>query len=85
MSINAKALICMKFASERQLSTLLNALEPETHVMENRRVNVILQKEGCFLKLVVESEDTIALRATLNAYLRWIQSAIKVIQFIETY
>jgi tRNA threonylcarbamoyladenosine modification (KEOPS) complex Pcc1 subunit len=31
----------------------------------------------------VEAKDTVALRAALNAYLRWIGSAIKVLQVVE--
>jgi tRNA threonylcarbamoyladenosine modification (KEOPS) complex Pcc1 subunit len=33
--------------------------------------------------MTVEAEDTIALRSTLNAYLRWINSAVNVINLVE--
>jgi tRNA threonylcarbamoyladenosine modification (KEOPS) complex Pcc1 subunit len=35
------------------------------------------------LVLDVEAKDTVALRATLNAYLRWINSTANVLETIE--
>jgi tRNA threonylcarbamoyladenosine modification (KEOPS) complex Pcc1 subunit len=84
MSVDAKAAIRLKFSSEKQLTTLLSALTPETHAMQTKRAKVNLKKDGCFLVLSVEADDTVALRATLNAYLRWIQSTIKVMAAVET-
>jgi tRNA threonylcarbamoyladenosine modification (KEOPS) complex Pcc1 subunit len=34
--------------------------------------------------LTADAEDTVALRSTLNAYLRWIKSTINVIDVVET-
>ena len=42
-----------------------------------------LEKDGSFLVLTVEAEDTIALRATLNAYLRWINSTVNIMRVVE--
>jgi tRNA threonylcarbamoyladenosine modification (KEOPS) complex Pcc1 subunit len=42
-----------------------------------------LEKDGLFLVLAVEAEDTVALRSTLNAYLRWINSAMNVIHVVD--
>jgi tRNA threonylcarbamoyladenosine modification (KEOPS) complex Pcc1 subunit len=84
MAIRAKANVRLKFASEKQLSALLNALMPEANAPVTRRANVKLEKDGLFLMLTVEAEDTVALRATLNAYLRWINSTINVIDVVET-
>jgi tRNA threonylcarbamoyladenosine modification (KEOPS) complex Pcc1 subunit len=81
--IGAKAFIRLKFDSKKQLSTLLEALTPETKAQVTRRANVMLEAEGLFLLLTVEANDTVALRATLNAYLRWINSMINVIQLVE--
>ena len=83
MSIRAKATIRLKFASEKQLEALFCALKPETNTIETRRANVNLRKETCFLTLTVEAGDTVALRATLNAYLHWIQSTLSVIDVLE--
>ncbi len=83
MSVSAKASIRLKFADQKQLQTLLHALTPETQTMQTTRANVQLQESGDFLVLSVEAEDTVALRATLNAYLRWIQSTINIMDVIE--
>lgn len=83
MSIGASATVRLKFASEKQLEALFCALKPETLAIETRRASVHLKKDGCFLALTVEAEDTVALRATLNAYLHWIQSTLSVIDVLE--
>jgi tRNA threonylcarbamoyladenosine modification (KEOPS) complex Pcc1 subunit len=83
MSIRAKATIRLKFESDKQLTTLLNALKPETKTLATRRANVKLEKDNSFLMLTVDAEDTVALRATLNAFLRWINSTINVISTVE--
>jgi tRNA threonylcarbamoyladenosine modification (KEOPS) complex Pcc1 subunit len=83
MVIDAKAFVRLKFVSQKQLSTLLEALTPETKAEVTRRANVKLEEDGLFLVLTVEANDTVALRATLNAYLRWINSMINVMQVVE--
>ena len=83
MATGAKGSVRLKFTSQKQLCALLNALTPETNAMVTRRANVKLEKDGLFLILTVEAEDTVALRATLNAYLRWINSTINVMQVVE--
>lgn len=83
MATRAKATVRLKFASGRQLKTLINSLMPETNSSVARRANVRLEKNGSFLLLTVEAEDTVALRSTLNAYLRWMGSTINVIEIIK--
>ncbi len=83
MAIKAKATISLKFQSDKKLASLINALKPETNSPLTRRANVNLKKEGLFLILDVEAQDTVALRATLNAYLRWIGSVASVLELIE--
>ncbi len=83
MSTSAKAEIRLKLANQKQVKTLLDALTPEANAPVTRRANIKLQKDGLFLVLVVEAKDTVALRATLNAYLRWINSTVNVMQFVE--
>jgi tRNA threonylcarbamoyladenosine modification (KEOPS) complex Pcc1 subunit len=82
MSNRAKATVCLKFSTEKQLSTLLDALTPETQAPATRCTNVKLERDGAYLVLLVEAEDTVALRATLNAYLHWINSTINVIDVV---
>ena len=81
--MKARATVRLQFSSEKHLTTLLEALAPEANAPVTRRAKAILEKEGTFLLLKVEAADTVALRATLNAYLRWIGSTVKVLEVIE--
>ena len=81
--MKAKATIRMRLSSEKQLTTLLNALTPETEKPVGTRAKAVLEREGNFLVLKVEAKDTVALRAALNAYLRWIGSAVNVLEVVE--
>ena len=81
--MKARATVRLQFSSEKHLTTLLEALAPEANAPVTRRAKAILEKEGTFLLLKVEAVDTVALRATLNAYLRWIGSTVKVLEVIE--
>ena len=83
MADSAKATIRLQTTSQKQLSTLINALTPEVNAPVTRRAGVKLEKDGLFLVLTVDAEDTVALRATLNAYLRWINSTVNVMDAVE--
>ena len=83
MASRAEAAIRLKLSSEKQLTALFNALNPEAKASITRRTTVKLEKEGSFLVLTVDAEDTVALRSTLNAYLRWIGSTVSVISLVE--
>ncbi len=47
------------------------------------RSEASLKESGEFLILGIEAKDSVALRATVNAYLRWIDSTIKVLNMLE--
>ncbi len=80
--MNAKATISINISSDKHLSSLLNALKPETKKSGNRsKVNI--DKNGSLIILNVEANDTVALRAALNTYLRWIGSVIGVLDVIS--
>ena len=83
MATSAKADIRLKLANEKQVKTLLDTLTPEANSPVTRRAHIKLQKKGLFFVLTVEAEDTVALRATLNTYLRWIDSTVNVVRLIE--
>ena len=68
--MKAKATVSLRFSSEKHLAALFNALTPEANAPVNRRAKAILEREGTFLVMKVEADDTVALRATLNTYLR---------------
>jgi tRNA threonylcarbamoyladenosine modification (KEOPS) complex Pcc1 subunit len=81
--MKAKASVRLRFSSEKQLTTLLDALAPEANRPVTTRAKAVLEREGNFLVLKVEAKDTVALRAALNAYLRWIGSTVKVLEVVE--
>jgi tRNA threonylcarbamoyladenosine modification (KEOPS) complex Pcc1 subunit len=83
MSTKAKANVRLKFATQKQIATILSALSPEAATPQTRRANIKLEGDGLFFMLTVEAEDTVALRATLNAYLRWINSTVNVMSLVE--
>jgi len=77
----AKAKISINISSDKHLISLLEALRPETKKSGNRsKVNI--KKDGSLIILNVEAKDTVALRAALNTYLRWIGSAIGALEVI---
>lgn len=82
MSLEAKATIRLTF-TEKQVDTLLSALQPEAKAPPTHRSTVKLEKDGCQLTLIVHAEDTVALRATLNAYLHWINSTFNVLEVVR--
>jgi tRNA threonylcarbamoyladenosine modification (KEOPS) complex Pcc1 subunit len=83
MAIGAKAIVRLKFKKQKQITPLLDALTPEANALITRRANIKLVKDGLYLVLTVEADDTVALRATLNAYLRWINCMVNVISVVE--
>jgi len=81
--LDATARVRMHLPSEKHLNTLLDGLAPEAGASSNRRAKVGLSKEETFLVVDVAAKDTVALRSALNAYLRWIDSTLKVLEVIE--
>jgi KEOPS complex subunit Pcc1 len=79
MPNSAEASICLNFNSEKMLAILLDALRPEAKSPPTHRSVVKLKTDGTCLTLVINAEDTVALRATINAYLHWIQASLNVI------
>jgi KEOPS complex subunit Pcc1 len=82
--MKAKATIRLEFSTEQQAETILKSLKPETEHPTTTRSHTTLQEEGKRLTLKVEATDTVALRATLNAYLRWINSILNIFKALET-
>jgi tRNA threonylcarbamoyladenosine modification (KEOPS) complex Pcc1 subunit len=81
--LKAKAVIRLRFDSEKRLNSIVDALTPEISKPGVGRAKVVLEREGTFLLLKVEANDTVALRSTLNAYLRWFASTSKVVEILE--
>lgn len=78
-----KVVVRLKFPSEEHLEIVFKALEPEVRKPATVRSRANLEKNETLLVLSVEARDTVALRAALNAYLRWINSAANVVEALE--
>ncbi len=81
--MKAKATIRLGFPSEKQLRSVSNALLPEVNRSVGTRARTKLEEDGVFLVLKFEAQNTVALRSTLNAYLRWINSVRNVMKVVE--
>jgi KEOPS complex subunit Pcc1 len=81
--MKAKAVVRLKFPSEKHLEIVSEALEPEIKKPATVRSRANLEKKGAYLLLTVEARDTVALRAALNAYLRWVNSMMNVLEVLE--
>jgi len=82
--MKTKAVIRLRFTSEKHLDIISGALEPEVKKAATMRSRASLERDGTFLVLKVQARDTVALRAALNAYLRWINSMTNVLEVLET-
>ncbi len=78
--MKAQATVRLPIKSEKQLAALVSALTPEVERQIGVRSKATLTTKGKVLALDVEAEDTVALRAALNAYLRWINSTVSVLE-----
>ncbi|MGQ9538098.1 MAG: KEOPS complex subunit Pcc1 [Candidatus Bathycorpusculaceae bacterium] len=81
--MKANAVLRLKLPSKRILETVYRALMPETAKPATTRSKAHLKIEDLFLVLTVEAEDTVALRAALNAYLRWISAVCDVFSVLD--
>jgi tRNA threonylcarbamoyladenosine modification (KEOPS) complex Pcc1 subunit len=63
---------------------LYKALLPEAGVLPGQRSRVDLRLEGNELVLKFEAEDTVAMRAAANAFLRWVSAMEKVLRVAST-
>ncbi len=80
--MRAKATVRIPFRSEKQLTALVNALIPEMSRQMGIRSQASMTSQGQILVLTVEAKDTVALRAALNAYLRWMSSTMNVLRVV---
>ena len=56
---------------------------PEIEKPATVRSKTNLEKDGEFLVLEIRANDTVALRAALNAHLRWINSVLGILEVLE--
>lgn len=81
--MRARAKISVNLPSQQILDSLIKALTPEMKRQPYARSTATLSNEGKMLILTVEARDTTALRATLNAHLRWINAAMNVLSVLN--
>ncbi len=78
-----QAVIRLSFQSERHLKTVLRALKPETRRSPTSRSRTKVKEEDGNLIVSFEAKDTSALRASINAYLRWISLTQKILESVD--
>ena len=81
--MRAQAIICLDLPSEGQLSVVLEALRPETRVLSAHRSKVQVESKGKTLILRFKADDTSALRAATNSFLRWVLLAKTMIESVD--
>jgi tRNA threonylcarbamoyladenosine modification (KEOPS) complex Pcc1 subunit len=80
--MKARATLRLNMPSENESNILLKSLEPEVDAPTSR-TKASLTQEGNILTLQIEAEDTVALRSAVNAYLRWSNSILNILQEIQ--
>lgn len=79
-----EASIRIGFTSEKKSKIVFEALKPETLSQPTARSKVEARLEKSAIRLQIKARDTTALRAAINAYLRWIHSTQKVLEVLES-
>ena len=70
-SEKSSAVIRMEFASAREAEAVRRALAPEEDLPASTRGRATVKRRENVLFLRVDAEDTAALRAALNSFIRW--------------
>lgn len=83
--LKAKATLRMKFSSKEQQQIIVDSLKPEVSNPSSHRSKISLHDENGLLVLEIEASDTTALRASLNSYLRWINSILNVLEKLKNH
>jgi tRNA threonylcarbamoyladenosine modification (KEOPS) complex Pcc1 subunit len=82
MALECNIRLKIPVVNKRRLEVVFNALDPETRTLATRS-KTTLRKENGLLILDVKAKDSVALRAVSNAYLRWINSLMNVLEVLE--
>jgi tRNA threonylcarbamoyladenosine modification (KEOPS) complex Pcc1 subunit len=77
------AVIRLSFKSEKYLETVLGALRPETRKSPSSRSGTMVEEGDGSLIIRFEAEDTSALRAAINAYLRWVSLTQNILESVD--
>ncbi|MEM1566079.1 MAG: KEOPS complex subunit Pcc1 [Candidatus Bathyarchaeia archaeon] len=82
--MKANAVIRLKIPNKERLEIVYRALAPEAAKPTTARSKAQLKIEDESLILAVEARDTVALRAALNAYLRWVACLYNVLSVLDS-
>lgn len=82
--VKAQAIVSIPFSERNHLEISFKALEPETFESTLTRSQTILKKERSHLILNITAQDTVALRAAINTYLRLISSILQVYSTLQS-
>ena len=77
-NVKNECLIKLDFDNDFVAKLMFKALSPEASTVLFERVKVFLSLEGHYLLVELSASDTVALRAAINSWLRWISTLEKV-------
>ncbi|MFQ5980711.1 MAG: KEOPS complex subunit Pcc1 [Candidatus Heimdallarchaeota archaeon] len=72
----------IKLSSPHIAEIISQALNPEIATQLERRARADIEQEGVNLSLKISAKDQIALRATMNSFLRWIDGALSTLELV---
>ncbi|MFW9916431.1 MAG: KEOPS complex subunit Pcc1 [Candidatus Thorarchaeota archaeon] len=75
--------ILIKFSSSDIANIILQALAPETETQIGKRAHAVITRDEDDLLIRLVAKDQIALRATMNSFLRWIDGALSTLEFVR--
>jgi len=70
-------LLTFSFDSKNQASHIVQCLQPEI-IKDQSQLNIQLSQIDEVIKLTISSQQTSMIRAAVNSYLRWIETAYSV-------
>lgn len=81
--MKARAVIRLHFSSDEYLNVVFHSLEPETLTSSTTRSKVSITVDNHYLVFNFKANDTSALRAAINSYLRLIDVAMSLRKFSD--
>ena len=81
----AELTVSVDTQSARIARTIRDSLEPETRAVRGFRSKTIISSSGRKLRLRIEAEDLVALRAASNSFLRFVAVSLKAIESVAPF
>ena len=78
MALKTQAEIIITLSSLEEAEAVYQSLKPETKPLHANRSEAKIEPRNKTLLINLEAKDTIALRAALNSYLRWIMQLAEI-------